>query len=146
VDKNTEMLRFVKAVIAFRRLQPNVRRPTFLTGTADKPGHLPDISWYGTDGKPVDWHQVFHSLTAVLGRSGLNDVPEARPVMIMLHSGAQPQPFAVPKVAAGRKWRLFVDTAAESPGDVYPAADGPPPPKSGPILLDHHSLRCYVAD
>jgi glycogen operon protein len=146
VDKNTEMLRFVKAVIAFRRQQPNVRRPTFLTGTADKPGHLPDISWYGTDGKPVDWHQVFHSLTAVLGRSGLSDVPEARPVMIMLHSGAQPQPFAVPKVASGRKWRLFVDTAAESPGDVYPAADGPPPPKSGPILLDHHSLRCYVAD
>ena len=66
VERNAEMLRFVQALIAFRRQQPNVRRPTFLTGTADKPGQLPDVSWYGTDGKPVDWHNVFHSLTAVL--------------------------------------------------------------------------------
>jgi glycogen operon protein len=145
VERNSEMLRFVQALIAFRRSQPNVRRPMFLTGTAERPGGLPDVSWYGTDGKAVDWHNVFHSLTAVFGRSGAND-PAARPVMIMMHSGGQPQPFAVPKVASGRKWRLFVDTAAESPGDVYPGADGPPPPLSGPILLDHHSLRCYVAE
>jgi isoamylase len=145
VERNGEMLRFVQAVIAFRREQPNVRRPMFLTGTSERPGGLPDVSWYGTDGKPVDWHNVFHSLTAVFGRSGAND-PAARPVMIMMHAGGQAQPFAVPKVASGRKWRLFIDTAAESPGDVYPAADGPPPPQSGPILLEHHSLRCYVAD
>jgi isoamylase len=145
VENNAEMLRFTQALIAFRRKQPNVRRPMFLTGKAERPGGLPDVSWYGTDGKPVDWHNVFHSLTAVFGRSGAND-PAAKPVMIMMHSGGQPQPFAVPKVASGRKWRLFIDTAAESPGDVYPGADGPPPPQSGPILLDHHSLRCYVAE
>ena len=145
VERNAEMLRFVQALVAFRRKQPNVRRPKFLTGTAEKPGQLPDVSWYGTDGKPVDWQNVANSLTAVFGRSGLDD-PAAKPVMILLHSGGQPQPFAVPKVASGRKWRLFVDTAAESPGDVYPGADGPPPPQSGPILMEHHSLRCYVAD
>ena len=39
-----------RALIAFRRRQPNVRRGAFLTGKAAKPGQLPDVSWYGPDG------------------------------------------------------------------------------------------------
>lgn len=145
VERNHEMLRFVQALIAFRRRQPNVRRPTFLTGAAVLPGQLADVSWYGTDGKPVDWQNVFNSLTAVFGTSGLTD-PAARPVMLMIHSGGEPQPFVVPKAASGLHWHLFVDTAADSPGDIYPNADGPPPPQSAAIVLNHHSLRCYVAE
>src|SRR5262249_9014270 len=132
VEKNAEMLRFTRALIDFRRRQPNVRRSAFLTGAAVKPGELPDVSWYGTDGKVVEWNSVFHSLTAIFGKSGLAN-PEAQYVMLMLHSGSQPQPFAVPKVAAHLKWRLFVDTAAEPSGDIYPHADGPAPPVSGPV-------------
>jgi glycogen operon protein len=140
------MLRFCRTLIEFRRRQPNVRRSSFLTGAAAKPGQLPDVSWYGTDGKPVEWNNVFHSLTAILGTSGLEDDLAARYVMFMMHSGTEPQPFAVPKMAANRKWRLLVDTAASPPGDVWPKADGPPPPKSGPILLDHHAMKVFVAD
>jgi glycogen operon protein len=145
VERNEEMLRFCRALIEFRRRQPNVRRSSFLTGTAAKPGQLPDVSWYGTDGKPVDWNHVHRSLTAILGTSGLDD-PAARHILLMLHAGNEPQPFAVPMTARDRKWRLLVDTAAKSPHDVYPDADGPPPPVSGPILLESHALRCYVAD
>jgi glycogen operon protein len=146
VERNAEMLRFCRTLIEFRRRQPNVRRSSFLTGAAAKPGQLPDVSWYGTDGKPVEWNNVFHSLTAILGTSGLEDDLAARYVMFMMHSGTEPQPFAVPKMAANRKWRLLVDTAASPPGDVWPKADGPPPPKSGPILLDHHAMKVFVAD
>ena len=41
--------------------------------------------------------------------------------------------------------RLFVDTGAEPPLDVYPDKDGPAPPLSGRIALADHSLRLYVA-
>ena len=54
--------------------------------------------------------------------------------MLMLHAGSQPQPFFVPLAAANLKWRLFVDTAAEPTADIYPHADGPPPPTSGADL------------
>jgi isoamylase len=145
VEKNAEMLRFVRALIEFRRRQPNVRRSSFLTGTAAKLGQLPDVSWYGTEGKPVEWNTVFHSLTAIFGTSGLAN-PAAQNVMLMLHAGSQPQPFFVPLAAANLKWRLFVDTAAEPTADIYPHADGPPPPTLGPILLESHALRCYVAE
>jgi glycogen operon protein len=48
-------------------------------------------------------------------------------------------------VAKGLRWRLFIDTAAESPHDIYPELDGPPPVTGALALLDR-SLRCYVAE
>src|SRR5205085_2525379 len=82
VDRNTELLRFVQSLIAFRRRQPNVRRGSFLTGkvsprsdsrqpTADS--LLPDVSWYGPDGKPIDWNANGPSLTSIFGTAGLDD-------------------------------------------------------------------------
>jgi len=144
VEKNTETLRFVQALTAFRRRQPNVRRGSFLTGKAAKPGLLPDVSWYGPHGKPVDWNATGPSLTSVFGTSGIDD-PAARPVMSMMHAGKDAHPFIVPPAVAAIRWRLFVDTAAEPPHDIYPEADGPPPGNK-PITLPPHTLRCYVAE
>jgi glycogen operon protein len=144
VERHGEMLRFVQALVAFRRRQPNVRRGSFLTGKAARIGMLPDVAWYGAHGKPVEWHTNGHSLTSVFGTSGLND-PAARAVMIMLHAGNGPQRFAIPAAAASLTWRQFIDTAAESPHDIYPDADGPRLDKE-PVMLEHHSLHCYVAE
>jgi glycogen operon protein len=144
VERNAEMWRFSQALIKFRRAQPNVRRGAFLTGNSTRPGQLPDVSWYGPDGKAPDWSNPLHSLTCVLGTSGIDD-PAARAVMLMLHAGSGPQPFVIPKAAAKFSWGLLVDTAAEPPGDVYVKANGPPP-AGKQLVLEHHSLRCYVAE
>jgi glycogen operon protein len=144
VEKNAEMLRFVQALVAFRRRQPNVRRGSFLTGKAARPGELPDVSWYGPAGKPIEWHANGPSLTSVFGTSGLTD-PAARAVMIMLHAGREPQKYVVPPAVANLGWRLFVDTGADSPHDIFPEADGPAPSHE-PLMLEAHSLRCYVAE
>ena len=54
---------------------------------------------------------------------------------------------ALHRAVVGRSiaWRLFVDTAAESPADIYPALDGPSPPANGIITLQARSLMVYVA-
>jgi glycogen operon protein len=143
VEKNAEMLRFVQALIAFRRRQPNVRRGSFLTGKAAVPGQMPDVSWYSPSGKYIEWAANGPSLTSVFGTSGLDD-PAARAVMIMLHAGNDRQRFVVPPPAANINWRLFVNTAAPSPDDIRPAADGPGP--GNEQILEPHSLRCYVAE
>jgi isoamylase len=144
VERNAEMLRFVQGLIAFRRRQPNVRRAAFLTGKAFHPGELPDVSWYNPDGKHVDWHTNGPSFTCVFGTSGLSD-PAARAVMFMLHAGGEPHRFVVPPAVAGLNWRLFIDTSAEPPHDIYPDADGPHLGPE-PILLQNHTLQCYVAE
>ena len=43
------------------------------------------------------------------------------------------------------KWNLFIDTAAESPEDIYPNVDGPEPECGGMIAMQHHSLKVYVS-
>ncbi|MFO0789803.1 MAG: glycogen debranching protein GlgX [Pirellulales bacterium] len=144
VERNGEMLRFVKALNAFRRRQPNVRRGAFLTGKTAQPGQLPDVSWYNPDGSPVNWSVVGSSLTCVFGTSGLTD-PAARAVLIMLHSGASPQQFVAPPAVVNLNWRQFIDTAAAPPDDIHPAADGPPLGRT-PVTLQSHTLRCYVAE
>ena len=144
VHRNAEMLRFTQEVISLRQHQPVLKRADFLTGTAHAPGDLPDVSWYGAGGDVIDWSHTFHSLTCLLGTSGLDD-PVARHVLIFMHSGGQPQSFQVPKPARHLHWRLAIDTAAEPPEDVYVEARGPFIDSFETIHLEHHSLKCYIA-
>ena len=50
------------------------------------------------------------------------------------------------RVAKGTRWRLFLDTAAAPPYDVYPDLDGPPPPRSRRLTLSYRSMCVFVAD
>jgi isoamylase len=144
VERNEEMLRFCQAIIAFRKAQPTVRRETFLTGQPHKPGDLPDVSWYSPDGISMDWSRTTQSLICVFGTTGL-ETPAEKHDMLLMHPGTATQKFVIPTELRKLPWRMFVDTGAEAPRDVYPNADGPALPPKGELQLVHHSLQCYVA-
>ena len=144
LEKNAEMLRFTQTLIAFRKNQPNVRRPTFLTGRPGEAGELADVSWYSPTGAPMNWTDQTKSIMCVFGTAGIDD-PAARPVMILLHAGHASQEFVIPSHLQSFKWKQFVDTSAEAPKDIYPKVNGPKPPKDGRLRLKHHTLMCYVA-
>jgi pullulanase/glycogen debranching enzyme len=48
-DDNRDMLDFTRAMIAFRKRHPTLRRERFLTGKPDREGAPPDITWHGTE-------------------------------------------------------------------------------------------------
>jgi len=146
VERNAGLLRFTKALIAFRKRQPAVRRASFLNGEAHAPGHLPDVSWYSPDGGEVDWTND-SSLTCLLAAPVApgNTVDPPRHVMLMVHAGRDPREFRVPKIAHGMRWQLFINTASESPGDIYPNLDGPALRTGAKLTLIDHSLMCYVS-
>ena len=144
VERNAEMLRFVQALIAFRRRQPNIRRSSFLTGKASQPGALPDVSWYGSNGEPMDWESPGRSLLYVLGTEGVEE-PGALHVMLLMHAGQLSEQFVLPDQIRHLAWRQFIDTTAPSPADIFPMHDGPDLPEGGRLTLEHHSLMCYLA-
>jgi isoamylase len=116
VDRNADLLRFFKAMIAFRKAHPVLHRSRFLTGREPNPRGLADVAWHG----------------CALGRPGWND-PSARALAftlggvgdgadlhVMLNMDAADLAFEVP-IVPGRRWVRVVDTAAPSPGDAVSA-------------------------
>jgi glycogen operon protein len=146
VDKNQDLVRFCRALINFRREQPTVRRRSFLTGKPNGRGPLPDVSWYSPLGVAVDWESGQSALIALLTAPGPEEDPQGvgRDVMFLVNATGQSLRFILPPVAKRTDWRLFIDTGADPPHDVYPELDGPSPPLFQNLRLSHHTFRCYV--
>ncbi|GAA4439463.1 glycogen debranching protein GlgX [Bremerella cremea] len=147
VKKNDEMRRFVRALIAFRRDQPTVRQKHFLGGFPTGRRGLFDVNWYNNLGTAVDWDSGDSMLTCLFAAPNKDTDPEqfGRDVLLLMNGSASPQQFILPPVAKGTSWRMFVDTAATSPSDVYPDLNGPRPPASGKFVMPERSVRIYVA-
>lgn len=146
VEQHAELVRFCRLVIGFRRRQPTVRRKNFLQGKPVDEMGLLDVNWYSALGTAVDWGGD-PGLICLLTAAGIeeNGDESARDVLLLFNASAETRPFIVPPVAKGVQWRLFIDTAAESPDDIYPDYNGPPLPVTGRVSLLDRSLRCYVA-
>ncbi|HEY2828356.1 MAG TPA: glycogen debranching enzyme, partial [Pirellulales bacterium] len=162
VEQHTDLIRFVKSLIAFRRSNPTLRRRNFLSGIPLRHGELSDVSWFDPMGSSIDWRNGEQGLVCIFAASSsvaaersestpMEDsaaglVERARHVMLMLNPIGQAREFVVPDLVRTVRWRRFIDTAAEPPADIFPNLDGPEPPLSGgPILLPERSLICYVA-
>ncbi len=148
MEQNQDLIRYVRALIHFRKQQPTVRREKFLTGRPIVEGGLPDVSWYSALGTAVDWNADDPAFIALLTAPSPEDDPErlGRDVMLFVNGSGEPREFIMPAVAKGTNWRLFIDTAAAPPNDIYPDRDGPPPPKSRRLMMTYRSLCCYVAE
>ncbi|HEX5138391.1 MAG TPA: glycogen debranching enzyme, partial [Planctomycetota bacterium] len=94
LERDADFLRFVRGMVRFRRETPALHRATFLTDD--------DITWFGADGKAVDWKKGafgYHLKPAIVVLVNLTDAPVA---------------FTLP---VDLKLRLIADTAATPPGD-----------------------------
>ncbi len=147
VEKYESLQRFCAAVVHFRRAEPTVRQMDFLQGEPTGLSGLPDVSWYSNTGGQVDWSGDSRSLACLLAAAS-PETPSAAPnhhVLMMFHAGVDARHFTLPTIARGLPWRLFLNTAAESPNDIYPDLDGPPPPDNGIITLESRSMVVFVA-
>ncbi len=72
------------------------------------------------------------------------DVENPRHVLMLFHAGGQAREFTLPSLPQRIKWQLFLDTGAESPHDVYPVLDGPPPNR-GRMRLERQSMAVFVS-
>ena len=147
VEKNSEMLRFVQSLIKFRRVQPTVRRKTYLTGQPVDGRQIPDVSWFAPDGALLDWGQDFLAMIAYVTAPARADDPEGlgRDLVMMFNSTGQERDFVMPEFGCGMRWNLFVDTSAKAPNDVFPNVDGPVPQREHAIKMSQHSLKVFVS-
>lgn len=141
VKENSDLLRFTQSLIAFRRSQPALRQKSFLTGQADGEKQ-PDITWFGSHGEEMNWESQEPAfcclLTAPAGE------PKGHDIMLLVNASPNPCDFLLPEVVKKGPWRLFLDSAAAAPRDIYPKLDGPRVARDRRVTLIDHSSRCYV--
>jgi glycogen operon protein len=160
VDTNADLVRFVAALIEFRRGNPTLRRRAFLRGGMSASGTLPDVEWFSAEGVHIDWYAADASLVCFLGAPTLAELEAEnhlgaggvegtpRHVLLVAHAGSLPRTFHFPRSEPLRalRWQTFLHTGRRFPDDVFPEGDGPLIDVDLPLELPERSLVCLVAD
>lgn len=148
VEQNADLIRFVQGLIGFRRMQPALRRSRFLTGRPQDHRGIPDVSWFQPNGTPANWDSSNGTVLCWLAKPAVYDDPEeaGRDVLILFNPSSDTHLFQLPEQTRGQRWRLFVDTSAISPGDVYPNLDGPESPANRQVSMPYRSTKVFVSE
>jgi len=103
-EKNKDIFRFFKGMIAFRKAHPSLARSRFWRE---------DVSWYGVSGQ-VDLGYLSHSLAFCLHGSSQQD----RDIYVMINTYWEDLNFQIQEGNAGQ-WMRVVDTSMPSPSDLF---------------------------
>jgi glycogen operon protein len=126
-EEGRSMLRFTKAMIAFRKANPALRQSDFLTGRDQVGSGYPDISWHGVLPWKPDWTKSSRSLAFLLcGRHSEAAGGPAQFLYVALNMFHKPLDFALPVLPRGMSWHRFADTGLTSPDDIADPGAEPP--------------------
>ena len=112
LERNRDLHRFTRGLIAFRRAHPVLSRERFYTDA--------DLVWFAPDGTTPHWDDPGARHLGCL-------VHEERGALCLLfNAGAEAADFTLPEAPPGTCWHVAVDTSREPPADIAdPGAERP---------------------
>ena len=132
LDRNHELLRFVRGLIAFRKTHPVLSRETFYTPD--------DVSWFIPSGAYPDWSAPDSTLGCVI-----RDLDGANECLCLLVNAAdQKVTFRIPSAPSGTSWRRVIDTAAAAPADIVSSEEAEAV-STLQVTLPNYSLKVLTA-
>ncbi len=138
VERNGELFRFFKLMIAFRKHHPHLRREHFFTEEPDEHG-VRDIEWHCCRLFSPGWHDPY-CRTLAFTIWGLSQDDDLHVMLNMAESGLD---FEIPPLK-GRRWLKVIDTALPSPIDIAEPGEETAVSGSG-YHLSKHSVVVLVA-
>ena len=121
LEQHSEIFRFTRGMIAFRRDHAVLSREQFYTDT--------DIHWHDPRGGLPNWDNREENQLACLIHEDQHSA-----LFLMFNAGTDTVDFGLPPVPAGSRWYLAVDTARAVPHDLYPSG-------GEPLCDDQHAYR-----
>jgi glycogen operon protein len=126
-ERHSDMLRFTRELIAFRRRHPTLWRRRFLTGQPEAPHGRADVAWHGLALDVPPWADPAADAARVLAFTLAGCAPGEEDLHVILNFGTADQQLPLP-ARTGPRWHLALDTAAATPGDLRPRAEQSPWP------------------
>lgn len=108
VEKNADMLGFVKTMIRLRKRHPSLRRARFLSGDRVGPLHIPDIGWHGVRLDHPPWHD---SAARHLAYTLAPGAPGESALHVLINMEDVPLHFELPRFS-GLRWLVAVDSGS----------------------------------
>jgi glycogen operon protein len=127
-NKNADLYRFARLMIAFRLRHPGFMRPEFYTGRDGNYNAIPDISWFDETGKTPDWDTIGPCIAFRMDGSRAEVLADQddNDFFIMFNGGERGADFVVASPPEGKRWMRVVDTSLPSPQDILePGAEEP---------------------
>ena len=128
LEKEADLHRFVRGLIAFRKRHPGLRRPDFFRRDSVRAGGKKDIVWLGPGGKAPDWSAKSRSLACLLDgdRTQTLAQEEDADLLLIFHNDRAPVDWKLPAAPGGARWLRVVDTGREAPHDFLDPGDEAP--------------------
>ena len=131
-EQNTELLRFTREMIRFRKENPVFMRHFFFEGRAREENGLPDILWLGADARPMNWSDPSPLMACLINSEDNSGVF----LYVIFNPTLTAAPFALPR----GDWQIRVNTACPAPCDMLGPDELPPLPLSQPMVVERKSL------
>ena len=130
-EKNRDMLRFLRLMIALRKSHPSLMRRRFLTGSRRSEREIKDVLWYGSNPDTPPWDDPESRVLAFTLAAVEEDESDLH---IMMNMSTDNVTMQLPQLQ-GRKWHLAVDTSRQYPNDIVE------PEKRKPVHENSYSLQ-----
>jgi len=132
LERNKEIYRFARGMIAFRAAHPVLSEERFYGGG--------DIQWFGAAGGAPNWaDQKQKALACVMAERSEGAL------FMMFNAGTNGIGFALPPPPQGSRWHLAVHTAGVSPQDLFASGEEPPVDTLKPYVLGARSSAILLA-
>ena len=120
LEKNKDLYRFVKEMIAFRLRHPGFMRPEFFTGRGGAYKGIPDISWFNEKANTIIWDDAAHYLALRLLGSKADTLADKddNDFYIMFNGDFDLKNFSLADPPYKKQWYRAVDTGLSSPKDI----------------------------
>lgn len=117
-EEFSDVFRFFKKMIEFRKSHPSLRREHFFVGKEFSADGKCDIEWNGVEIGNPDWSAWSHTLAFMIKGEDIIDENSIgdNDIYVILNSYWEDLEFEIP-VVKNKKWYKVVDTYRESPYD-----------------------------
>jgi isoamylase len=145
LEKNADLYRFFKNVIAFRHAHPVLRNRWYFSNCDLVGSGYADITWHGEHAWKADYSDSSRMLAFMLcGKHARGGTVQDNNVYVAMNMHWEAHWFELPGLPQGMRWHVFANTAVTPDQDIWEPGTEPVLENQGGLLIGDHSVVILV--
>ena len=145
VKKNSDIFRFAKNIIAFRKAHPALRSDKHLRNCDYVGSGYPDISWHGKQAWQPDWSFESRNIAFLLcGKHAREGTVQDDYIYVAMNMHWEMHGFELPVLPSDMTWHVFANTDVAAPKDIWRVGREPEAEDQAEFLVGPRSVAILV--